>query len=104
MLNVHINHFNSHIVLEIEGTLDISTISVFEEHTSKFERMSILTVDFTKLEFIDSTGIGAILELVYVTKEKGASIRLEGLHDNIKDIFDTVGVLRVIEALRREDI
>jgi anti-anti-sigma factor len=89
----------------LEGILDIATVDIFHERVDHLEEedISILIVDFSKLLFVDSTGIGATLRAIYLSRDKGFTVQLEGMSENIKEIFETVGVMRILEALQKED-
>jgi anti-anti-sigma factor len=100
-LAVEVSEANSVSTLLIKGVLDYSTINKFNDCVRDLSGISKVIIDFTSLEFIDSTGIGAILELIYTSNEEGIFIEFKGLNEEIKDIFNTVGVFRVIEALQR---
>jgi anti-anti-sigma factor len=89
----------------VEGVLDIATVDIFHERVDQLEEedFSVLIVDFSKLLFIDSTGIGAVLRAIYLARDKGFTVQLEGMSENIKEIFETVGVMRILAALQKED-
>jgi len=44
-------------------------------------------VDFRKVEFIDSAGIGTLISLSKVMKDGGGGLKLRNLGDNIKRVF-----------------
>jgi anti-anti-sigma factor len=91
----------SQYYVKIIGIMDYSTIDAFQEGMDIPENINHVTLDFSGLEFIDSTGIGSLLGLMYTAQERGWSIGLVELTEEIKEVFDTVGVFRVMEALRR---
>lgn len=101
MLTIHTTQSNSSHKIRLDGALDISTIDILNENIQKLERISSLEIDFSGLKFIDSTGIGAILKLIYESQTQGFVLHFQGMDENIKDIFETVGVFRVLEALQR---
>jgi anti-anti-sigma factor len=90
--------------IEIKGTLDYSTIEMFNEKTALPQNISAMVIDFSAMEFTDSTGIGAIIGLIYASNEQGVSIEFHGLSPELKELFDTIGVFRVMEALRKGGI
>jgi anti-anti-sigma factor len=98
---------NERTYIRIQGVLDISTIDTFKEQTLQtYEQLGshgTLVVDYSGLEFIDSTGIGAILEIIYASKEYGFSVSFEGISEEIAEIFETIGVMRVLEAIIGND-
>jgi anti-anti-sigma factor len=89
----------STFVLHIIGLMDYSTIDRF--HVDIPSGISSVLVDFGELDFIDSTGIGSVLSLIFAAKEQNIAIRFEGLNETVRDVFDTVGVFGIMEALQK---
>ncbi|MDB5053304.1 MAG: hypothetical protein JWM44_1354 [Bacilli bacterium] len=84
--------------VKIVGLMDYSTIDGFEFNIP--EGISKIVVDFATLDFIDSTGIGAILSIIYAATERGIFIEFVGLNETLSDLFKTVGVFDIIEVLQ----
>lgn len=60
-----------------------------------------MIISFLELEFIDSTGIGAILEVIHLANKNGIIVQLEDLSDDAREIFDIIGVFQIQESLRK---
>jgi anti-anti-sigma factor len=105
MLTVHKELRGTSYIIQLEGELDIATVDLLHEHVDHMAQAqySSVMIDFSKLVFIDSTGIGAILRVIYLARDKGFAVELEGMNSNINEIFETVGVMRVLTALKKED-
>jgi anti-anti-sigma factor len=101
MLQIIIQDRSDIRYIHVNGQLDISTSEDFAERVSVPDQASEVVLDFTKLTFIDSTGIGAILEFIYQLKENNRKMNIIGLNEEMKDVFETIGVLRVLDALQR---
>jgi anti-anti-sigma factor len=86
--------------LKIQGILDISTTHLLEEYIWKIADVKELIIDFSGLEFIDSTGIGAIMEMIYRSQEKRFRIKLEGMDRQIYEILETVGLFKMLEMVQ----
>ncbi|MBM7573322.1 anti-anti-sigma factor [Aquibacillus albus] len=94
---------NNICTLYVDGVLDYSTMEPFVEKVRSIEEgIEKVIVDFTDLEFIDSTGIGAIINLVHEANTKQFEVELCGIIDEIKDLFETIGVFQIMEALQEE--
>jgi anti-anti-sigma factor len=91
---------NSTLLLKITGLMDYSTIEGFEPNIP--EKITNIIVDFSELDFIDSSGIGAVLSILYESKEHGASVKFMGLNETVTQLFDTVGVFQIMKALHWE--
>ncbi|MGP4041832.1 STAS domain-containing protein [Gracilibacillus sp. D59] len=86
--------------LYVTGVLDYSTMDPFIKKIKEIETGSKkVIVNFEKLEFIDSTGIGAIINLVHEANDKKFKVSLDGMNDEISDLFDTLGVYQIMESL-----
>lgn len=93
---------NGVCVLYVSGVLDYSTMGLFVNHVGSIEKeISKVIVDFTDLEFIDSTGIGAIVNLFHEAYENDFDVELQGIEDEVKELFDTVGVFQILESLQK---
>jgi anti-anti-sigma factor len=92
----------STLIFHIQGVMDYSTISDADELTQLPECINCVIVDFSELEFIDSTGIGSIIGLLHTAFEKNKDVTFRGLNDDAREVFETVGVFRIMEALRKE--
>ncbi|GAB7386706.1 hypothetical protein BSNK01_05420 [Bacillaceae bacterium] len=90
------------VTLKIKGILDYSTIETFHQRLQALENCTELVVDFSEMGFIDSTGIGGIMELIYLSREKGFSLTFHGLDAETREIFATVGIFQILEALQKE--
>jgi stage II sporulation protein AA (anti-sigma F factor antagonist) len=89
----------STLFVQIIGLMDYSTMDDFQLEIPS--SVTKVVIDFTDLDFIDSTGIGAILGIIYSTKESDRNVEFIGLNQTVIDLFETIGVFRVMEALKR---
>ncbi|WP_419882328.1 STAS domain-containing protein [Peribacillus sp. B-H-3] len=101
-LTVNKEIFQTTVILKIIGILDISTINGILPFLELENEVEKLIFDFSDLEFIDSTGIGIIIEAIYQSQEVNFTIELKGLDEETREIFETVGVFKILEAIQRE--
>ncbi|WP_413305883.1 STAS domain-containing protein [Bacillus sp. 1P10SD] len=101
-LIVEKRHEKKCAVIRIKGILDITTIEDFVTQIEVLPEVHSLILDFSSLEFVDSTGIGAIMELIYLARENNFSIELQGMDEGTKQIFEVVGLFTIMKALKRE--
>jgi anti-anti-sigma factor len=76
-------------------------VDTFNSQTEQLSDISGLVIDMAGLEFIDSTGVGAILQVVRLSQERGFTVSLENANENISELLNTVGLFQIIEALRK---
>jgi anti-anti-sigma factor len=99
-LSIQKESLNGTTILKIHGILDISTGGVFEQFIQDLENIQELIIDFSNLEFIDSTGVGLILEIIHISQEKQFIIHFQGIKEEIREIFETIGLFKVLETLQ----
>lgn len=91
-LNIEImfNEKENKWVFTPSGELDIYTSPEFKKTIlDAFEgRESDILIDCEKLEYVDSTGLGALIYILKNLKEKEYKIYLDNIKPNIRKLFD----------------
>ncbi|WP_108671428.1 STAS domain-containing protein [Peribacillus acanthi] len=90
------------VILKLKGILDISTTGTVTAILEDLQGIELLIFDFTNLDFLDSTGIGAILNAIHLSQERGFTIRLHGVNGLINHILETVGLYQLLGAIQGE--
>lgn len=89
--------------LYLNGILDITTTHLIEPHLQELEEtMELLIFDFTSLDFMDSTGIGSIINAIHLSQEKRFKLKFQGVNEVTDQVFDLVGIYKILEALNGE--
>ncbi|WP_188206543.1 STAS domain-containing protein [Alkalibacillus aidingensis] len=97
-----IEHNSTHFELIIEGILDISTRSAFDQAFQQMESIDKLEIDLKNLEFIDSTGIGGIMDIIFASQEQSFKLSINNMNLEIEEIFNTLGMFKIMESLQVE--
>ncbi|BCB05713.1 STAS domain-containing protein [Bacillus sp. KH172YL63] len=92
------------LILELHGILDISTTGSIEPYLEDLEDVNALVFDFSGLTFIDSTGIGSIMNAIYLSNEKHFKLQLQGVNEMTHQVFEIVGLYQILDALQGEVI
>lgn len=89
-LEVSFNNDNNQIVILPEGDIDIYTSNKFKERVihSYEKNKGDIYIDGTKLEYVDSTGLGALISILKKVKEADNQIIITNLKPNIRKLFD----------------
>ncbi|WP_134686384.1 STAS domain-containing protein [Brevibacillus migulae] len=101
MITIRQSRNENILVFAVEGVLDIFTVDDFDAALTEVTGVQKLVIDLSAVTFLDSTGIGAILRAIYQGQDHGFTVELSGMNEEIKELFDTVGILRVLEALQK---
>lgn len=93
---------DSTLILSLKGILDISTSNKMEPYINEISDIECLIFDFNELDFIDSTGIGSIMNAIYLSKEKNFKLILRGVDELTDEVFRTVGLYYVLETIQED--
>ncbi|HZH93198.1 MAG TPA: STAS domain-containing protein [Tissierellaceae bacterium] len=87
---VDFNYDDNQWVIKPIGEIDIYTSSVFkEEIVNAFEnRKADLVIEGEHLEYIDSTGLGALISVLKMLQETEFKIYIDNIKPNIRKLFD----------------
>jgi anti-anti-sigma factor len=89
-------------VFYLNGILDISTTNAIDPHLEEIADIDVLVLDLSGLEFIDSTGIGLIMNTIYLSQEKQFKVKLQGIDELTHQVFEMVGLYQVLETVQGE--
>src|SRR5436305_994794 len=81
-------------VIGLEGQLDAHTATEFErflERAVRVENRHRIVLDFSKLDYISSAGLGVLMGLIEEVRTVGGDIKLAALPDRIFHILDLLG-------------
>ena len=92
------------IVEVLEKSLDADTVKQFKaEVESKLASGGKLIFDLGMLEFIDSSGLGAILSCLRQINAAGGDLKLCSMSRSVRSMFELVRMHRVIEIYETRD-
>jgi anti-sigma B factor antagonist len=96
-LSIHVHVIDDVQVFDLAGSLDIATSpTVRAALTEASERGSHrLIVDLTRVDFLDSTGLGALIGGQRRAKEFGGEVRLVAKEGQILRLLRITGLLKV---------
>ena len=101
---------DSFALVEVIGRVDSEnseTLKDFLLELGKRERQVL--IDCSALEYISSTGLGALLMLLKLMQKKGGTLRLFGLSPRIAEVFEISGFNKLfsifpsLDTARRSD-
>lgn len=80
---------NGELVVSLSGDLDINTVKQFQDEVLK--KYSQVDKDFVfdlkDLDYIDSTGLGAIITVYKEVNDKGYKLRVINAKKNVRKLF-----------------
>lgn len=89
-MDVMFDNDKNQLVVIPDGDLDIYTSNKFKEKImNSFEKSQRdIFINGSKLEYVDSTGLGALISILKKVKETEYQIIISNLKPNIRKLFD----------------
>lgn len=95
------------LVVRCEGELDLCTAVQFrdtvEEKLSSFENLANLVVNLSGVNFVDSSGLGAILGRYKHIRQRGGQMGLAALQPAVQKTCELAGLFKIMQVHRSED-
>ncbi len=93
------------VILRPTGEVDMSTSPLLKKLATKIidEGATRLALDLSRVEFLDSTGLGALVVILKRVRDKGGNLCLFGASEQVQGLLsmtglDTVFHLEIAEA------
>lgn len=92
IIHIVTNEVNKALI-EISGQLDTNSAQDLAEQLTPLleDAGKQITLDFSNLEYISSSGLRVLLMLNKKAKEKGGDVNIIGMKENILQLFQIVG-------------
>jgi anti-sigma B factor antagonist len=91
-------------VLSLEGRLDLTSASSLKEASKEVltgsSKKVVLNMD--KVDFINSSGLGALVSILKEVRNSQGSMRLTNLAPYVKEIFDITQLTNIFEIFPDE--
>ena len=90
------------LVFQVDGEINISTSP---ELKKQFEKQSSkkVVVDLLKVNYIDSSGLATLVEILKRTKMQGGMLGLSGLSDKVKSLFEITKLDKLFQVSATQD-
>jgi anti-sigma B factor antagonist len=81
---------NGLMVCYVEGEIDINTAPDLKKHFEKIlsKKAPKLVVNFSKVTYVDSSGLATLVEVLKMMRSYGGKMRLSNLSPKIKSLFE----------------
>ncbi|NTW83589.1 MAG: STAS domain-containing protein [Chlorobiaceae bacterium] len=82
-------------ILAPEGSLDAATVPQLQNFTAKSELTPTLVLNLSRVDFLDSSGLGAIVGMARNKRESGGDVVLACMNDRVRKVFEITRVARL---------
>jgi anti-sigma B factor antagonist len=81
---------DARLLVEVDGQLVVGNRQEFKQAIldDVEQGARLVIVDFTRSAYIDSSGLGALVSLAKRLREVGGDLRLVGLNDDLRTLFE----------------
>lgn len=79
------------------GEIDIHTSPMFKDEVNRIidKKIINIVINCSSLDYIDSTGLGALIAILKRVKEKNLNLKIINLKPNIYKLFDITGLDKI---------
>lgn len=100
MFHYVIEQQGSKTVTSFEGDMDIEVTELMEdEMLPKLLESKEIEIDFAKVHFVDSSGIGLLISLINSLREQGSQVVIKKINPEVMQVFS---LLQLPEILGRD--
>lgn len=95
-----IQELDEHILVTMIGSLDTAAAIETEEALKPVTAGEVakdIVIECQELEYIASSGLRILLDVLKKTKAKGKKVTLRNLNDDIKNVFKITGFINLFE-------
>jgi len=83
--------------ISFHGDLDIDSTEVVEEEVIPLsEKYKTVNINFEDVPFVDSSGMGLLMNLVRTLNEKGTKVTIANVRDEVMEIFDLLQLSNIL--------
>lgn len=96
-INIEFDEEKNIWVIVPEGEIDIYTSPKLKDTLTRMlkDKEADILIDSKKLDYVDSTGLGALISILKKVKEQDNMIYMENVKPNIRKLFDITNLDKV---------
>jgi len=97
-MNLTVEKVSSHLIIKLDGQFDLHTAKDFKTKVTRYlnKEDKNLILDLETIDFIDSSGIGAILSIYKKVEKNGVELVIINISSPLKRVFELSGLLNII--------
>lgn len=91
------------VLVKVKGDIDSTTATYFSDEIFSIlnnEGKVNIIVDFTDLRYVNSTGLGAFLNITKSVNLKGGIFAICNVNENISDVIDIIGATNALHIYK----
>lgn len=104
-MKVEVTNINEVSILSPQGGLDLSNSKILEERIGREigRGRKDIVVDFNKVPFVDTAGIGALITSLISLKGKEGNLKLSSLVPQVRKTLQMAGLTKIFEIYKNRE-
>jgi len=88
-MEILVNENNDYILITVKGDVEMMTIKDFKEKLFNIVKNTNknVEVDLSKVDYIDSSGVGVLISLLKMQKEKNKKLKIEKVSSQVMNVL-----------------
>jgi anti-sigma B factor antagonist len=93
------------MICRVEGDINLNTAAGIKKEFAGFleQKPSRVIINFSKVAYIDSSGLGMLVEILKRVKGYGGSLKLTDLSAKIKSMFEIIQFNKIFDIMDNEE-
>ncbi|NHN35424.1 STAS domain-containing protein [Paenibacillus agricola] len=97
MFNFRLVEEDTKTMVWFEGDMDIEVTELMEEEVApQLFKSKEIQIDFSKVPFVDSSGIGLLITLVTNLQDHGSKVEIINISPDVKIVFDLLQLPEIL--------
>jgi anti-sigma B factor antagonist len=107
-MEIEVEKIDQDVVIKLAGRLDMNTSPDLRKTALRLyskRKCKNLTIDFTGVSYIDTSGLATLIEILVTAKERRTQLTLSGLNEKVRYLIDVnglTGFFRIAGSLREK--
>lgn len=104
-MQVNIDQKEGVSICRIDGEVDINTAHLMKKTFDKLvrEKKEKIIINMEKVNYIDSSGLATLVELLKNFRKYGARLKLVGLSAKVKSLFEITKLEKLFDISEKEE-
>ena len=93
------------VVLELQGDIDMGNSPVVRTKIIELfqDKPQVLVINMTEVGYMDSSGLGTLVEALKWSNRKGAQLRLVGVTGSVRNVFEISRLVSIFNFFSNEE-
>jgi anti-sigma B factor antagonist len=97
MFTYSVSEENGKAMVSFAGDVDIDVTEIMEEQVHPaLSPFSLIEIDFSEVDFVDSSGIGLLITLVQTLQDKGSSVQIKRVKPDVWEVFELLQLHEIL--------